>query len=144
MLSLSSGCSTYFGTKTYNNLNHCEVPRDWVQIRNDAWTRATSKLTPHGYKSITRCKTIKIEKGIKMNPKTKQWGRSMTYPDGSEFWYAGLGSSTYIAIVGTPEGAPYGKAAGIMCHEVGENIMQSNGDKQSNDDRNKFLWSLGL
>lgn len=145
-LLLTSGCAVFSNKpKEYTSLRQCKVAAEWVPIRDAAWNKASSKLAEHGFRPITNCKKIKIEAGIKVNPKTGQWGRPMKYPDGSDFWYAGLGSRYSITVVGTPEKAPYARAAAIMTHECGESILSSNGMPDTNfDERNKLLWSLGL
>ena len=131
--------------ENFKNLKHCEVPYVWTNIRDKAWDRASYVLYRNNIKPITKCKKIQIEKGIRQNPKTGQWGCPVQYPEG-EFWYAGLSGSTMIQIVGTPIGLPYGKSQGIMDHEVAETILWN--DKywrnKSVSERNKFLWSLGL
>ena len=104
--------------------------------------KASNILSIQGINAVTRCKKIKIEKGIKMNPKTGQWGR----PNSSGFWYAGLGGTYEIIIVATPEGKPYNRSEPILAHEVGESILNLDPkwSKETVDNRNKFLWSLGL
>lgn len=131
--------------KKYSNLNHCKVPKEWESIRNEAWLRASSTLAKAGLNPVTKCKSIVVEAGIKVNPKTGQWGRP-TMLSGKEYWYAGLGSTTKIQIVGTPEKKPYNRSEPILAHEVGETILNMNPEwaGKSIDERNKFLWSLGL
>ena len=129
--------------RVYDDLKHCKVPAEWASIRDDAWNTASSALEKKGYKKKTKCKKIVIEKGTKMNPATGQWGNSMKTADG-DFWYAGLSSASMIKIVATPEGKPYGRSRAIFAHEAGENILSSQGCPWSIDERNRFLWSMGL
>ena len=128
--------------KTYTNLNHCKVPAEWEPIRNRAWEKAKTVLSKAGLNPITMCKEIKIEAGIKVNPTTGQWGR----PTSNGFWYAGLSSTTRIQIVATPEKKPYSRSEPILAHEAGESILNLDPtwSKKTADERNKFLWSLGL
>ncbi len=131
--------------KTFKNLTHCKVPKEWEGIRNSAWDRASSVLKNAGLNPITKCKSIVVEPGIKINPKTKQWGRMMMR-NGKEFWYAGLSSPTEIKIVATPDNKPYVRSEPILTHEAGESILHQdkNWAHKSDDERNNFLWSLGI
>jgi len=128
--------------KTYNNLKHCKVPKEWEIVRDNAWERASSRLSKSGITPITKCKKIVIEKGIRLSPTSGQWGR----PTSAGFWYAGLEGTYKIQIVGTPDLRPYDKSFGILSHEAGETILSSNKEwwGKTPEERNKFLWSIGL
>ena len=129
----------------YTNLKHCDVPVEWRQIRYNAWVKASNILSMNNITPQTRCKKIKITKGIDFNLKTKQWG-TVTKMNGKDFWYAGRSTPTSIEIVGDPNGLPYNKSEGIFAHETAETILDTNPywSKKNIDERNKFLWSLGL
>ena len=131
--------------KTYKNLDHVKVPLEWKQLKYNAWVRASTVLKMNGLVAETRCEKITPEAGIKVNPKTGQWGRP-TQLNGKEYWYAGLSSSTEIKIVGTPEKQPYNRSEAILTHEVAETILNQNPQWSGKtiDERNKFLWSMGL
>lgn len=144
LLTACCSCSTLFKPKAYNNLKHCTVELAWAQTRDAAWTRASTVMEQNGWKPITKCKKITIKEGLKINPKTGQWGNFMIYPDGSEFWYAGLSSTYTMTIVGTPTKQPYARSLPIMTHEAAESILSANGCPWSNDARNTYLWSNGL
>ena len=131
--------------KPYTNLDHIFVPSSWRLLKNEAWNRASRVLSADGLKATTKCKYIIIEEGIKINPKTGQWG-CPTNINGTEFWYAGLTNLNTIRVVGTPISAPYSKSQGILTHEVAESILNTNPQwaNKTNDERNKYLWSIGL
>jgi len=139
-----SGCFSVFQTTYNKNLKHCKVPIEWSAIRDNAWDDASRTLWAEGVEPKTECKEIEIERGLKLNPKTKQWGRPMLINNGEELWYAGYASEYIIKIVGDKNGKPYDRSQAIFTHEAAENILSSNEDHRSNDERNKFLWSLGL
>lgn len=128
--------------KIYKNLNHIKVPLEWDMIKYLAWAKASSTLQMKGIKGITKCNKIVIEAGIKMNLTTGQWGR----PTSSGFWYAGLGGTYKIQIVATPDKQPYNRSQAILTHEVAETILNLDPiwSKKTIDERNKFLWGLGL
>lgn len=128
--------------KLYTDLKHIKVPPEWKQITYDSWVKASTILQLHGIAAKTQCSKIIIEKGEKLNPKTGQWGKKAR--DG--FWYAGIGATTWIKIVATPEGKPYAASKAILAHEVAETILSLHPkwSKSTNDERNIFLWSLGL
>lgn len=126
----------------YYDLKHCKVSKEWEEIRDRAWNKASTLLSVQGIKPITKCKKITIESGVKFNPNTKQWGRSTK--DG--FWYAGLTYPREIIVVGAPDKKPYEKALAVLAHEVGESILDqdSHWAARSVNDRNQFLWHIGL
>ena len=128
--------------KIYSNLNHIKVPLEWDMIKYLAWAKASNTLKIKGVKGITKCNKIVIEAGIKINPATGQWGR----PTSSDFWYAGLGGVYVIQIVGTPNKLPYDRSHAILTHEVAETILHQDPvwSKKTIEERNKFLWTLGL
>ena len=129
----------------FSSLDHCDVPSGWTDIRNASWSRAATVLKNAGLNPVNKLKTIEIQPGIKMNPKSKQWGRPMMI-NGQEFWYAGGVGGSKMSIVGTPAGRPYARSLPIMSHEAGEAIldMDKTWRSKSIDERNNFLWSLGL
>ena len=126
----------------YLDLKHCKVPKEWEEIRDRAWNKASTLLSAQGIKPITKCKKITIESGIKFNPNTKQWGRSTK----NGFWYAGLNNTKEVIVVGTPDKKPYERSLAILAHEVGESILDQDPHwaTRSVNDRNKFLWYIGL
>lgn len=128
--------------KVYTDLKHIKVSAEWKQIVYDSWARASAVLQLNGINAKTKCAKIIIEKGEKLNPKTGQWGKMGK--DG--FWYAGLGAKRWIKIVADKDGKPYRMSKAILTHEVAETIlnMDKKWAKASNDERNIFLWSLGL
>lgn len=128
--------------KIYTNLNHIKVPIEWNMIKYNAWVKASNTLQMNNIKAITKCKKIVIEPGIKVNPATGQWGR----PTSSGFWYAGLGGTYQIQIVATPDKQPYNRSQAILTHEVAETILNLDPiwSKKTVNERNEFLWSLGL
>lgn len=140
---ISTLYSHFKSEKIYTNLKHCKLENEWVILRDDCWNRASDILKTHGYESKTKCREIVIEAGIKINPKTNQWGRSCQM-NGEEFWYAGLCSGTKIQIVADPDKKPYNRSAAIMSHEIAESILTANGCTKTIDERNTFLWSIGL
>lgn len=143
---IGSGIVYFFSReKTFDSLKHCKVSPEWVPIRDRAWEQASLVLHAQGLKKLTRCLRIKIEKGIKLNPKTGQWGRP-TKKDGKEFWYAGRATSKMVEIVGTDKAEVYSRSQAIFTHEVAENILASNNFMQDKpeEERNLYLWSLGL
>ena len=129
-------------SKIYLNLKHCVVPKEWEEIRDRAWNKASTILSTQSITPHTKCKKIIIEKGMQLNPKTGQWGRRTS----NGFWYAGLGGTYKIQIVATPSKAPYDRSLAILAHEAGETILNLNPvwSTKSPGERNKFLWSLGL
>lgn len=126
----------------FKDLRHCKVPLEWQKIRYNAWAKASNIMQINGHKAVTKCEKIIIEKGVKMNPLTKQWGRQ----DKSGFWYAGSSTKSMIKIVATPDGNPYNRSEVILAHEIGETMLylDPKWSKKNNDERNKYLWSLGL
>ena len=128
--------------KVYSDLKHVKVPDEWKQIVYDSWVKASRVLQMNGIAAKTKCSKIIIEKGEKFNPKTGQWGKKT----GGGFWYAGLGATKWIKIVATPDGAPYEASRAILAHEVAETILDIHPkwSKTTSDERNIFLWSLGL
>ena len=129
----------------FDNLDHVKVPAEWDTLKHEAWSRASRVLTAVGLIAKTKLKEVDITAGIKVNPKTGQWGRP-TMMNGKEFWYAGRTFPTSIELVATPEKHPYNKSQAIFTHEVGESILNMNTAwaTKSIDERNKFLWGLGL
>ena len=53
----------------YYDLKHCKVSKEWEEIRDRAWNKASTLLSVQGIKPITKCKKITIESGVKFNPK---------------------------------------------------------------------------
>lgn len=133
------------GKTSFENLKHCKVAEEWKSIRDAAWNNASTVLRSKGHKIVTKVKKITIQAGIKTNPSTNQWG-AMTYIGGKEFWYAGLCAGSNLKIVGTPEKKPYAKSLAIFTHEAAESILDQDREwrVKSADERNKYLWSLGL
>lgn len=129
----------------FSNLDHIKVPAEWVALKHAAWDRASEVLKKDGLNPVTKCKSIVVEAGIKVNPNTGQWGRpTMMY--GKEYWYAGLGGSIQIRIVATPDLKPYNRSQAILTHEVAETILWQNPQwaHETAEKRNQYLWKLGL
>lgn len=133
------------GKKEFSNLKHCKVPDQWEKIKEEAWLKSSSVLGKISFATKTKLNKIEIEAGIKINPKTEQWGRS-TLIDGEEFWYAGLSNGKRLKIVGDLNKNPYDKSLAIMTHEVAESILDMDfiWKTKTPEERNKFLWSIGL
>lgn len=131
--------------KTYSNLDHVEIPIEWEMMKYLAWAKASNVLRINGLKGITQCNNIEIQAGEELNPKSGQWGRKTTM-NGKPFWYAGRATTKKIEIVGTPDKKPYSKSQGIFTHEVAETILDQNPEwaYKTVDQRNQFLWGLGL
>ena len=142
---LTASLFSFKKDKRFNNLKHCQISHEWKNIRDIAWIKASYLLSINGVQAKTKCIDIIIEKGIKINPQTNQWGRP-TMLNGKEFWYAGLTSPTCIKIVADSNGKPYSRTQAIFSHECGESILYTNKKwaTKSIDERNNFLWSIGL
>lgn len=128
--------------KIYSGLKHVKVGEEWKQIVYDSWVRASNILQMNGIAAKTKCSKIIVENGEKFNPNTKQWGKKSR--DG--FWYSGLASGKWIKIVADKDGHPYSGSKAILTHEIAETIidLHPKWSKASCDERNIFLWGIGL